>query len=61
MTVVKFAGETDWDAIVNYNALDIEEERRFIEYIVSTGHDPKIIELDKLEILFDKWNISERN
>ena len=61
MPVVKLAGETDWDAIVNNGALDIVEEERFIEYVVSMGYDPKIIELAMLETLFDRWNISERN
>ena len=61
MSVVQFAGESDWDAIVNYNALDIEEEERFIKYLVSLGYEPKIIPLATLETLFDRWNIVERN
>ena len=58
---IQFSGESDWDAIVNHNSLDIVEEERFIEYIVSMGWDPNITKLHALEILFGAWNRTARD
>ena len=30
---IQFSGETPWDAIVNHNGLDIEEEVAFLTYL----------------------------
>jgi len=35
----KFPGETNWDAIVNQNSLNIEEEQDFVDFCIERGLD----------------------
>lgn len=53
MTQVQFPGESAWDAVINHNSLNIEEEDDFEKYarevLVS---DPKKASIDLLESLF---------
>jgi hypothetical protein len=60
MSIVKLASESDWDSIINNHDLFPEEERRFIEFIVNRGLEPKELALSSLKSLFDEWNLSER-
>ena len=49
--VVRFPGETPWEAIVSHHSLDIEEEDAFREYIEMKGHK-RMAPLDLLEMLY---------
>ena len=50
-------GETPYDAIINHNSLDIEEEQAFLDFIHSMGlsEDSSLVEL---ESAFDEWQLS---
>lgn len=52
---VQFDGETPWDAIVNHNSLDIEEERAFEAYASAFCDDPTKAGLAVLEGLYARW------
>ena len=54
----QFEGETNWDAIVNDNSLDIVEEQEFVEYIHSKGLSEDSLSLAELEQLFDEWKVN---
>ena len=47
METVQFKGETNWDAIVNHNGLDIEEEAAFEQYVQKEGYSKN----DSLKVL----------
>lgn len=51
---VRFSGETAWDAVVNHNSLDIEEEDRFRAFCWTRGlgKGSKALELDAA---FREW------
>jgi hypothetical protein len=51
---MQFSGESAWDAIVNDNSLDIEQEESFEEFIASHGVS-KESPADVLQQLFDQW------
>ena len=61
MTTTQFQGESNWDAIVNDNALDIEEEQRFLDFIHSKSVNEKTALLAVLEDLFEEWEMFERS
>lgn len=51
----QFKGESNWDAIVNDNSLDIEEEQEFLEWL--EGRDrSKESPLEELQAEFDMWD-----
>lgn len=55
--MTQFNGENNWDAIVNDNSLDIEEERSFEDFIKDL-HYSKDETLEVLEYLFGMWRRS---
>lgn len=54
---VKFCGENNWDAVVNCNSLDIEEEDDFEAFVVESGKD-KSCSLEELDALMVAWKIA---
>lgn len=50
----QFPGESNWDAIVNDNSLDIVEEDAFEKFITDRGHS-KTEALETLERLLASW------
>ncbi len=51
---VQFAGESNWDVIVNHNSLDIVEEEEFGKFVIAHGHN-KESELHILEAIYLEW------
>jgi hypothetical protein len=61
MTTI-FTGESSWEAVVNDNSLDIEEEEAFTNYIAAQGYsrgEIKSLPLGVLEALYYEWSIKE--
>lgn len=56
----QFKGESNWDAIVNDNSLDIEEEDDFYQFALSNGAS-KNSSLAELEDEYRRWEESRRN
>ena len=56
MSVAKFEGETNWDAIVSHGALDIVREDSFRQYLISNGYNPDDTDLPTLEKYFNEWS-----
>lgn len=52
--------ESAWDAIVDGNALDIEEEERFEQFVRSKGAT-RYSPAEVIEEMFVDWEIFERN
>lgn len=52
--MIQFSGENNWDAIINHNSLNIEEEQSFEDFIKSMKYS-KNEDLDILEELFEMW------
>lgn len=46
--MAQFQGESAWDAFVNHESLDIEEEEAFLDYVLIEGHDPDMMTLEAL-------------
>lgn len=55
-SIPQFAGESSWDALINYEGLDIEEEARFLEFVQRKGFSPDL-DIDMLESLYNLWYI----
>ena len=53
----QFEGETDWDAIINDNSLDIVEENDFMIFVYAMGESEES-SLETLEFLFSRWEQS---
>lgn len=67
MTINKFQGETDWDALVNDAGLDLEEEDEFREYLKLHGftigneyHIKPDISLEQLENALAIWQVEQQ-
>jgi len=55
MISVRFSGETPWDAIVNHNSLDEEEEEKLLQFCERVHRAPKQLPLEALERLYSAW------
>ena len=55
MTSVRFSGESPWDAVVNHNSLNIEEEGAFRQYVEDTYAEGVNLPLEVLERLYTEW------
>lgn len=55
MSIVQFSGESNWDALINRESLDIEEEDAFEEFVIEQGGS-KSMSLEELEKLWHKFN-----
>lgn len=53
----QFSGESNWDAIINDNSLDIVEEESFLQFVVSHNASQES-SLDVLADLYEKWKPS---
>jgi len=68
MAVNKFQGETNWDAVVNDNGLDIEKEESFRQWLRQHGFtigdeyhiDPKFT-LEELDAACAMWRFETEN
>jgi hypothetical protein len=58
METVQFSGEDAWDAIVNHNSLDIEEEDSFLKFCESRNIP---FDLPSLETAFEQWQAEYRD
>ena len=53
--IVRFEGETAWDAVVHHYSLNIEEEDDFISFLEAKGMAPGRCSLPWLQMYYREW------